>query len=358
MWERGFAFPFVHPPADAPALGVSPAILDEAWLRVNHPHLPSIYPPLAQLTFALAAGAGDVLGGSHLGALKAALIGFELAGWWLLARARAASGRPPQASLALGACPLAILEIAREGHSDAIAIFGLALGAYGFAAARPRLGWGGFALAALAKLNGLIALLPAVRGDRRGLLWPGLPLLALLVAPFLWIGADAGTSLAAYATRWRSGDGAFSLVLAAAERILGGDWARIGGVTVTRHQLARVLTALAFGGAAIVLLRGRPSGPQIPARAALLLLLLLLLAPTLHPWYPLWLLPLLCFAPTVRAAGVALISLAPLLHHATWLELERGQWIDLAPVRAAVHLPVWALLALGWRRGDPGPEPR
>ena len=351
VWHYGWAFPFAHAPAEALHLAIAPELLDHAWLRINHPELSTIYPPFAQLTFVAAAGAGELFGGGHLSALKTTLVLADLGTWIVLAMALRAAGRPIAESVVWGLSPLPIVEIAREGHADSLSAFGLALGIYGFARARPPIGYAGWALAALAKLNGLIALPAAVRTTRRGL-WAAAVLVPLVAVPYLFAGETASAGLAAYASRWRAGDGAFSVILAASGALLGGEWARfesIGpghAITVTRHQLARVLVAGLFGLASLAVLFRSASIDKVPARAGLLLLLLLLLSPTLHPWYVLWLLP---FAACARAfegrrAVLALACLAPLLHHPGWLELLDGRWRDIGWVRAIVHLPVWALL--------------
>ena len=64
--------------------------------------------------------------------------------------------------------PIAILEIGRDGHADSLSALGLAIGVFGFSRLRPREGYVGFALAALAKLNGLIVFVAALRATRRG----------------------------------------------------------------------------------------------------------------------------------------------------------------------------------------------
>ncbi len=349
VWSHGPAFPFIHAPSEAPALGVSELVRGELWARINHPEIPTIYPPLAQLTFAVAGGLALLLGTNGLVILKALLVG--AAGIAAAAVGRTAAHRA-EALLVL-ACPVLIVETAREGHADSLAVMGLAIGAAAFVGAAPRVGHAGFALAALSKLNGLIALLAATRATRRGLAW-SVGLCALLAVPFLLAGSDAGQGLGAYATRWRAGDGAFSIVLSASELALGGDWRRFGDVTVTRHQVARIAVAVIWLVCAAIVLRRPLEVKRVPAVAGLLLLLVLLFAPTLHPWYSLWLLPLIPFADTGRRAMLALVALSSINHHAVWIEAATGEWSEWAAARALVHVPVWALLLydLGRRPRD------
>lgn len=345
VWYRGPAFVFVHAPAMGPELGVPSHLIDETWLRINHAQIPTIYPPASQLVFAIAGGLGELFGG-HLRFLKALLVAAELGAIAFVAGALAALGRPRAEAAALLLCPSSILEIAREGHADSLAILGLAIGAWGLARGRPRIGYLGWAAAALAKLNGLVALVALVRTTRRGVLVTA-PLLALLALPFLLAGLEAGEGLGQYATRWRAGDGVFSILLLISEALLGGTWNRIAGVTVTSHQIARVLTAIIYVAAATRVLWGPVDIAAIPERAGALLTLLLLLSPTLHPWYTLWLLPFVVWPGRFRRPMIALIALAPLSHHAVWVELVEGVWRESPWIRAAVHVPAWGLLVIG-----------
>lgn len=337
VWQEGLGFPFSHAPSEAPALGVDPALLDAAWLRINHPELSTIYPPFAQAVFAIAGGVADLTGTDALRWLKLLLV-FADAG---VAAVLWRSDR--RAAVLWWLCPVVILEIAREGHADSLSVLGLAIVVVGFARNRAQLGYAGIVVAALAKLNGLIALPAALRSTRRGVAVLGL--LVLLAVPYLLAGSHAGEGLGAYASRWRAGDGLFSVLLEVSELLLGGDWRRIGDVTVTRHELARALTALSFGAVAIAVLRRPAPTDEIPARAGTLLFALLLLSPTFHPWYVTWLVP---FAVTARGfrftpSVLWLAAAAPLLHHPGWLELTTGTWTDLGWVRAVVHVPALLL---------------
>jgi hypothetical protein len=353
VWATDLGFPFRVPPAEAPAAGVPEALLDEAWRRINHAHVPTIYPPLAQLFFVGAGGLADAAGLPPLTVLKTGLVAVEAATVAALARTAGAAR-----SLAFGwwLCPLAIWAVAREGHVDGLSACALAAGVVALQRGRVALGHAAFATAALAKLNGLVALVASIRRAPRGLA-PAAALLALLAVPFAFAGAEAGEGLGAYATRWRSGDGLYGLLSAAWETALGGTWARWGPWTVTRDGLARVTAAGSWALlAAARLSRGGPDPRRAPADAAFLLLILLLCAPTLHPWYALWLVPFLALpgATEHRLALAYLVTTAPLLHWAAWAELSDGVWRDPPIVRAIIHGGTWIALAaeVGARGGQ------
>ena len=357
VWWAGPEFVFSHAPAEAPALGVPQALLDEAWLRINHPHIPTIYPPLTQLTFALSGGLSQILSLPPLPTLKLFLVTADLGTWWLIAKCLKHQSVPPQLALAWGLCPLAILEIAREGHADSLSTFGIALGAYGFVRGRPKQGYTGWTLAALAKLNGIVILPAALRTTRKGIISAGL--FGLLAGvPWVLLSLEANSGLSQYASRWRAGDGLFTLLLKVAELSLGGPWRQFESFTLTDHQLARLWVVLLFTLYIAVILWRNEGMAAIPYKANCLLLVLLLLSPTVHPWYVLWLLPLaaLNLGRTVGRATLAFVFLAPLLHHPGWIELTRGTWTDLGSIRALVHIPVWLLFTLG-RHHHPKSQP-
>lgn len=346
----GFLFPYTHPPADGPALGVPTVLLDEAWLRINHPELATIYPPLAMAVFSASAGLAHWLSASSLWVLKAVLVAADLTTWRLLHLLH------PRAGWLWGLAPLVILEGAREGHADVLSACGLAAGAWALTRGRPLGAYAGWWSAGLAKLNGLVLLPLLLRVTRRGA-WVSIPAALLLALPYLLsLGETSG--LSAYAVRWRAGDGAFQVLLGLAEAALGGDWAHIElfgrPVTLTRHQLARLMVASLFGLTYLVVL-ARPALvlgrkvtlSEVPALAGLLFVVLLLLGPTLHPWYVLWALPFAAaFEFPGRKSVLWLAISAPALHHPGWLELVEGSWRELSAVRIWVHAPAWGLL--GW----------
>ncbi|MFO0722276.1 MAG: hypothetical protein U1E65_00750 [Myxococcota bacterium] len=328
MWEKGLAYPFLRPPSAAVIDEVPEALRDENWQRVNHAAIPSLYPPLSSLVFALAARIGDLFGGRYLLSLKLMLVLLELAALSILARAGV------EASV-LAACPLLIFEVAREGHHDSVALLGLALFVLGARRLSPRLAHAGLALASLGKLFALALHPLTLAWSRRGAIVPGALLLLLLPLPLFFGGLEASLGLRTYASAWRAGDGAFSLILWIAESL----------PLAEPEAAARAAVAVLYLAFLAWCLLSRASLEQRTARA---LTLLLLLSPTLHPWYALWILPLV--EVSEGGAAVALLALVPLFHAAGWLELTEGAWRVPAGLRAAVHLPVWALWLSGMVR--------
>ncbi len=251
--------PYAFPPAD-PALAL---LRDADWPRINHPEVPTIYPPAAQLVFLACA----ILGGGLL-PLRLAMIAAELvalAALWRLAepldRRLIPSERDrDRAWLALLVLwnPLMIIEFSGSGHLDALAIAPMMAALALVAPARrepeaeraplhpaPWLMAGiCVGLSAAAKLLGLL-LLPLLLAwawwPRR---WPerdGRPpgglarCAALVLGAGIALAATAapyqsalvfdqpgsfGKGLSTYVRKWRANDGLFGLMAEAERQIL------------------------------------------------------------------------------------------------------------------------------------------
>jgi hypothetical protein len=348
--------PYAHAP-DAPALA---GLRDAHALRVNHPELPTIYPPLAIAAFAALSGLG-LLGPKLLGLLGHALL--------VLAVARLTPpARSARASFAVALNPLLLAEGPLNGHIDVLAaacvmlallawsrlpggVFTVGAGtvprphrARADRAARLRVGLFG-ALAIGLKLVGflLVPLLVRARDRRLRLVAPALLVVgAVWLAPLPFAGhaeRDVPSGLGQYATRWRGNDGAYGVLERGIERALvrhyGLRWGKLdlepeptwlrqlsrlgvdpraGLLSPKKEPPPRTLVepsvlARPLARACVLLLLGlvvlgvvlRPVPPALALRH--IVLAALLLTPQLHPWYLALLVPLELV--TGRAAGLA-----------------------------------------------------
>ena len=288
---------------------------DEVYEGLNHKDYTAVYPPLFVLTTRAVVSVHD-----SFTAMKGFLVGCELLTLAALAFVLARRGLPPERLLVLAWSPLALVEIAGSGHSEAFAMLWLALALLALDAERPLLS----ALAASAGfmskfLPGLVAA-AWVRRYRWWHVLTGAALAAVLLVPYL----DAQSrqtmllSLAKYAQFWRFNETLFAPLAA----LLGSHEAavRTGGL---------LTLALALW------LAWRRAEPV--AAATLVVVASLLLSPNVLPWYALWLLPLL----VVRDEPAALlftgtVSLAYLVYPA-WQSGE--PWTLGWPWRALEYGP-------------------
>lgn len=251
----------VNPYRFAPAHRQTASFRGPEYSRINHPELPTIYPPVAQYTFRFAALFPDPLLAWRL-LLLACELGLVWAAATFLARRRINT-----ANLMLYAWhPLAIVESIGSAHLEPVAI-ALMVGALAFmTSGRPLRAGAALAAAVAAKLVAAPVLLSAGRGWRT----PAAFLLTLVAvyAPFASDGTNALGSLGVFANSWES-NGSFFTILAP-----------IVGERIYRLVAATLLLSM------IWLWRRRP----VADATLYYFLALFILAPVVHPWYLLWVL--------------------------------------------------------------------
>ncbi len=294
--------PYAYPPV-AEELAF---LRDATWHRVTFPSLRTVYPPLAQAAFRLGVAIEPHLLGQKLVFVASELV-MVLCLLMVLRRRR----RSPLWAVAYAWHPLPVLEIAGSGHNDAL---GVAMLWLGFAAWESRhrggtaVAWAGALLAKFAS----VLLAPWWWARRAGRGWL-VVFLALAAGPFLAqpMAATAITeSLSAMAGRFES-NASLYLLLARG---------------VGSPEVARIIAALCGG--AFVIWWGRRQADPVRyfggafAAAALL-------SPVLHPWYLVWLIPLLCFFPSL---GWLYFSWASSLVYTTWPTPTWVLWIEYAPL--------------------------
>ena len=330
LWDGHVLSQGTSPYAHAPSHESLTALRTPWHDRINHPDVPTIYPPVAQLLFLLASvGGGTVL------ALKLLWLVFDLGCGFLLHRVALRAGRrPAQALVWYLWSPLLIVETAWSAHFDAAGLFLLAAllwVATGSARARNAVVGAVLALATLVKLAPAALLPPLLR--RHGV-WAAIAFAAACVAFYLPF-TGAGTSLPGpgidrvaaglrtYAEHWSANPGAFAVV----EAVVGDP------------RLARALALAATLGVAAYAAWRRFS----LERAMLWIVGAgLLLSPTVHPWYVLWALPAAALRnsrPFLLLSGLAFLAYWGLASH------QAGQgWPQPTWTLVAIWLPVWGLL--------------
>lgn len=324
--------PYAHAPAD-PALA---QLRDDAiWPHINRPHAVTVYPPGAQMAFLTLAGVG---GDSLVGVKTAAMI-LELGALLLVALALRRRNLPGGRLALYAWSPLVIAEICVSGHVDAL-VLPLMLGAL-LLAERRRGSWAGALIGAatLVKLYPLVLLAAVPRAQRRKAALAAAAVIALGYLPYIIIAG--GHVLGFLPSYVRSGEdfnpslrGYLQLTLAVAL-----PHARV---------LAMMLCVAALGYAVLWIARHDHDDP-FAAAAHLALAFVLLLPTAVHPWYAVWLVPLIAIRP--HPAGVWLAGLLPLsyLKYGT-IEGHMPDW-----VLATEWLPAFALVLVVWARAR---EPR
>jgi len=311
--------PYKLPPAD-------PAFSDlrdaDVHPRINHPGIPTIYPPLAEMLFAA------------LGSAKLGVTGFKIVFALIdvgvilaLLRLLRALHLPRDRVVLYAWNPLAVIEIAGSGHIEPLGVLLVVLALV--AIVEGKAAWAGAALggAIQAKLLPLLLVPGFARRMKAPALLAMLAVVVVTTAPYAVQGPWFGGGVFAYAHRWEHGAVLFAAVrgffewadtgphlkvaIAWVQSRWGGNESGLWDALyrmVWPQELARVTVALlAIGWAVAQSLRPRLDAAH---EARLVLGGAILLAPTLHPWYVLWVLPIAA----AQAAGGWLLfgALVPL----------------------------------------------
>jgi hypothetical protein len=330
--------------------------------RVNHPKVPTIYPPLAQWVLRLA----HHLRPDSIFALRLVFLAFDASALVFLTLTLRTFNRNPNLSLWYFWSPLVIKETFNSTHLDIIGIACLCACVFFWARRWLIAATLALALSVLGKLYPVIVLplylldasRPAVSGGRRN--WNEAALQALLFAvtvfmfylPFLDIGRAAFQGLQTYAVQWQRNDSVFALLLYFYRGILG---LRATGAYVIADDLGGLCAKLTAGailfGAMLGLARRGNGDALQPVRASFVMIALaFILSPVQNPWYLCWVVPFLCFFP-VRA-WIFLTGLIGLYYLEFYFDYQEARqyipwvvWVEYTPFYALLGWNLWR-----WKR--------
>lgn len=305
--------------------------------RVNHPHIPTIYPPLAQVVFGLTAWVAP----GSVSALRLVFLACDLGLCGVLLVLLRHLALSPLLLVVYAWSPLVIKETMNSTHYDVVPTFCLVLAVALMVKGRGVLAQLSLAAAALAKLYPLL-LVPAffarmwkVHGQAHALLGLSVAGAALIVgyAPFWQVGGALWTGTRTFVEQWQANSLIFPGLVAA----MGERWLANG----------LVLAVLAW---AVLLLSTRSQledDRQFVGGSGLLLGVLFLLSPVGNPWYFVCLVPFLTVFP--RRSGLLLSGLL-CLYYVSFYYRYRGRletwhiWLE--------YVPFYGLLAWEWWRGE------
>jgi hypothetical protein len=331
LWEGRIQLQGGNPYAwrDRPASARWEGLRDEAWARMNHKDYTAIYPPFWQLATRAIVAVHD-----SVTAVKVFLVACEALTLWALSGLLRRRGLPAGRLLVLAWSPLALVEVAGGGHGEAFAMLLMVLSLAALEAGRRTSSATLAALGLQAKLlPGLVALGWGRRYRPRDAA-AAILVAAALVLPYRSAGPGLLRSLEGYASFWRFNETLFAVPAA----LLG-------------PRLASEACAAALAAGALTLAWRRCE----PVAAALALICAtLLLAPSVFPWYAVWLLPVLVLRDEPGALlFTGTVGLAYLVYPA-WRSGEAWQvgW----SVRALEYLPC-AAVALLARVRAPAADP-
>ncbi len=314
--------------------------------RVNHPHLRTIYPPVAQAFFALA----HYLSPWSLFTWRLVLLFFDSVTLYLLVIVLQRLRLPLLWSVLYWWNPLLVKETFNSGHMDVL-VLPFVLGAILLAAR------GGFVRAAftLAIAAGVkiwpvtllpLLLRPVYKNPR--VLVPALSLFGFVVClmsvPILTPGLDPRSGFSAYGEYWEMNDALFMLI-AWGTKLL----SSLTGILANQERIvSRLLVLAVFTGWSVwVTLREGPLDlAGLSKRSLMIVAALFLISPTQFPWYYLWILPFLTIHP--RSSLLLLTALLPLYYLRFYFKaVDNIKAFDTGIVWIE-YVPVWLLLIREW----------
>lgn len=321
--------PYRHIPADPMLADLRDA---KIYPKINRrDYAPTMYPPLAQFIYFLTTRISE-----SVTWMKATMLVFEVVTIWALLQLLASFGLPRERVLLYAWHPLIVWEFAGSGHVDAIAIAFICLALL----ARRRNGEISTGVmvagATLIKLFP-IALLPALykRGSWK---MPIAFVITLVIAylPYLGVGPWGVLGfLPSYAGERGILNGEHFFLLSAVRRILAFN------VPTFSYVIFGFVVLVAL---AIWMLRQRSDEDFLRNALIMASAFTVLLAPH-FPWYFAWLVPLLCFIPSV---SVMYLTLASFLLYLTWIYSTDDQ---VFKIKAVMFIPFFFLTAFAlWRR--------
>ncbi len=293
--------PYLYVPADPHLAFLRDDDIYPEINRATYAH--TIYPPLAQIVFFLVTRVSE-----QISAMKAAMVGFEVAAGWAMMRLLAARRLPPTRILLYAWHPLPIWEFAGSGHLDAIALACVMLALLAAEARRPVLAGIALGGAALVKYFPVLVAPAAYRRWDWRLPLAGLATVAVLYIPYLGAGRQIFGFLSGYSQEEGLSSGIgfylFDLLKALVPAL------PIQAAVLYAPFAVIVLAVLCC----LVLFR---HGPGADIGGAFLLVVAFTVLTSPHfPWYLAWLVPFLCFVPSWPV--IWLTGSATLMYTAGW----------------------------------------
>jgi len=272
VWDARVAMagidPYAYPPAAPEVAGLRDSSI---YPKLNHPTWQTVYPPPAQAFFR----AVYRIAPNSVTAMKLALGIAELLALASLVLLLLTLDLPPGRLAIYAWNPLLLVEIWGSGHLDAVVLATVTVAA--LASARRRDGLA----AALLGLGTLLKLYPAI-------LLPLLPgrVRASVVAPFATV-VGAGVLTTGGLHHWP---------LEPIGRYVRDEYFNPG---LMRSLVNEPALALAVTAAWVIAFAWRGGGAHLAARAVPLVAGFIVFAPSVFPWYAVWLIPLLAVTPSV-----------------------------------------------------------
>jgi hypothetical protein len=273
--------PYVHPPSSDSLV----SLRDKAiYPHINRKSFPTIYPAGAQIFFLASHG----LVGDSIRGLKAVLVLFDVLTMIVLIALLSTYGLQETRFVVYAWNPLVMLEISHSGHLEGFFVFLVVLAFFLHSRDKKTLGVLSLACASATKIYPAL-LLPAFinRGERIKSLSIFFSCVLLFYLPYMSAGKKMLGFLPIY---FRDPYESFNLGL---KYFLMHMFPRLDYFLLTK-----ILVGIVFVAGLIVFLKDKEREEVLKYSFILISLQLIFMPAALHPWYVIWLIPLLAFYPS------------------------------------------------------------
>ncbi len=320
----------------------------ETLKHISYPHLRTIYPPIAQLFFAIS----FAIKPWSLLAWRFILLLFDatvLVLLWIVLREH---GKSVAWTVIYWWNPLVIKEIVNSAHMDVL-VLPMAVGTV-LLLTRRRYYLSAMLLAcAVGTKIWPVMLLPLVLAplyrDPRRLLFTTvlfLGLCAALFVPVILSGLDDSSGFTAYGKTWEMNDALYLLIYWVTDFVT----SHVSAVTASTHIIARMIVFTVLCSFILWIVwptRGRePDSESVWENALWIAAAVFLLSPTQFPWYYLWVIPFLTIRP--RASLLLMSALVMLYYLRFHFSFRDSVSMFDNGIVFIEYVPVWLLLI--WER--------
>lgn len=326
--------PYVHTPEEMLAAFPTEAWMNDLYQVMNSPQYHSVYPPVNQLLFALAAAVskGDLLVGVVV--IRLALIFFELLTFYLIYQLLRHYRQPVEKILLYALNPLVIMEIAGNLHFEGIMLSLLLAAIYYWVSNRSAASGASLAAATAIKLSPLM-LFPAFLHHVRKRAWwqfviaAGVVLVCCL-APLAYAGPGYFQSLGLYSDIFEFNASVYYLIRQFGYWTVGYNTIAIWGPALKLLAVVLILIASFWKHSS------RPDG--LLERLLVIYWIYFLLNTVVHPWY---IIPALGISLFTERKGFIIWSLTIILSyhaygHSPYLESGWFLWLEYGAVAFAL----------------------
>ncbi len=307
--------------------------------RIGHWQVPTIYPPVAQILFAvpmLAAPGSDIV-------MRAFFMLFDIGVIFLIIALLKTFDCNPLWVILYGWMPLVVIQLTHSGHYDAIVIFLMMLSLYLYIKGRENMACMVLALATLSKFFPAVLFLFMFRKDfiRKGILFTAV--IALFYIPFFLWGSTgiAGVfeGFMTYNRDWSYHASIFDIVYYTLE-VISTDW-------VKDLYPAKVIVGLMYLGVIAFLFfkqNHRSHALSLIQNCFFAIATLFILNPVADPWYYCWVMPFLCifrYRSWILLSGLLMLSYLNFHTDIPWTQVR---FLNLKLIVWLTYLPFFILL--------------